>query len=96
MTTDDIYDAMVMCFLRACRRYDPLYTDKVRQVCEVLDGETFCQQFTADAVHQLWVLTLLGALGCWFASSTWSRCRQPEEGYRLSKGAVLATSASIL
>ena len=61
MTTDDIYDAMVMCFLRACRRYDPLYTDKVRQVCEVLDGKTFFQQFTADAVSSV---VGFDAVGC--------------------------------
>ncbi len=36
MTTEDVYDTLVFCFVRAARRYDPHYAEKTRQVCEVL------------------------------------------------------------
>ena len=35
-TTEDIYDTLVFCFVKAARRYDPHYADKIKQVCEVL------------------------------------------------------------
>lgn len=47
-TTEDVYDTLVLCFLRACRRFDPHYADKVRQVCEVIDA--LSGQFTAEQV----------------------------------------------
>lgn len=34
MTTEDIYDTMVFCFVKAARRYDPNYTLKTKRVCE--------------------------------------------------------------
>ncbi len=37
MTTEEIYDTLVFCLIRAMRQYDPLYSDKTRQVCEVID-----------------------------------------------------------
>lgn len=37
--SNDIYDTLVMCLISAAAKYDPFYTDKVRQVCEALDGE---------------------------------------------------------
>jgi hypothetical protein len=51
LTTDEVYDVMALCFLRACHRYDPCYQDKVKQVCEVLNGKT--QQFTPDDITAL-------------------------------------------
>lgn len=62
MTTDDIYDVMVLCFLRACRKYDPTYTDKVRQVCEVLNGKRFPKQFTADIVTEAVDFDAIGSI----------------------------------
>ena len=38
LSTDDVYDVMVLCFLRTISRYDPHYADKVRLVCEEIDG----------------------------------------------------------
>ena len=43
-TTEEIYDALAFCFMRAARRYDPFYTDKVKRVCKEIDGE---KKFTA-------------------------------------------------
>lgn len=37
--SNDIYDTLVMCLISAAAKYDPQYTDKVRRVCEALDGE---------------------------------------------------------
>jgi hypothetical protein len=35
-TTEDIYDTLVFCFMKAARQYDPFYADKTKQVCEVI------------------------------------------------------------
>ena len=35
-TTEDIYDTLVFCFVKATRQYDPHYADKIKQVCEVI------------------------------------------------------------
>lgn len=36
MTADEIYDALVLCMISALNKYDPGYTDKVKQVCEAI------------------------------------------------------------
>lgn len=38
MSSDDIYDTLVMCLMRAIRKYDPHYTSKVRVLCEAVDA----------------------------------------------------------
>jgi hypothetical protein len=35
-TTEDIYDTLVFCFVRASRKYDPFYAEKTKKVCEVV------------------------------------------------------------
>jgi hypothetical protein len=35
-TTEDIYDTLVFCFVKAARQYDPYYADKIKQVCEAV------------------------------------------------------------
>lgn len=45
-TTEDIYNTMVFCFVKAARRYDPHYAEKVKQVCEEISG--FKKQFTVE------------------------------------------------
>ena len=37
MSSDDIYDTLVLCLIRAVDKYDPTYTDKIQQVCQVVD-----------------------------------------------------------
>jgi hypothetical protein len=37
MTSDDIYDTLVLCLMRAVKKYDPFYTDKVKRVCNAID-----------------------------------------------------------
>jgi hypothetical protein len=32
-STDDIYDSLVLCLIRAVKKYDPYYTDKVKEIC---------------------------------------------------------------
>lgn len=36
-TTDDIYDSLLMCLMRAVQKYDPKYVDKLKKVCEAID-----------------------------------------------------------
>jgi hypothetical protein len=36
-TTDDIYDSLLMCLMRAIKKYDPLYVEKLRKVCDLID-----------------------------------------------------------
>ena len=43
-TTEEIYDTLAFCFMRAARRYDPFYTDKVKRVCKEIDAK---KEFTA-------------------------------------------------
>jgi len=50
MTTEDVYDTLVFCFVRAARRYDPHYADKTKKVCEVIcDLE---KHFTVEDVEE--------------------------------------------
>ena len=35
-TTEEIYDTLVFCFMKAARKYDPYYADKTKKVCEVV------------------------------------------------------------
>jgi hypothetical protein len=37
-SSDDIYDTLVMCLMRAIRKYDPHYTSKVKVLCEAVDA----------------------------------------------------------
>ena len=48
-TTEDIYDTLVFCFVKAARQYDPYYADKTKQVCEVI-GE-LPKQFTVQQLE---------------------------------------------
>ena len=55
MTSEDIYDILVLCLMRAIDRYDPTYTDKIRKVNQVIN-ESFPKrrgkaiEFTADEI----------------------------------------------
>ena len=48
-TTEDIYDTLVFCFVKAARQYDPYYADKTRKVCEELYGVQ--KQFTVEQLE---------------------------------------------
>jgi hypothetical protein len=48
-TTEDIYDTLVFCFVKAARQYDPHYADKTRKVCEELYG--LPKQFTVEQLE---------------------------------------------
>jgi hypothetical protein len=48
-TTEDIYDTLVFCFVKAARQYDPYYADKTRKVCEELYG--LPKQFTVQQLE---------------------------------------------
>lgn len=36
-TTDDIYDSLLMCLMRAVKKYDPFYVEKLKKVCDAID-----------------------------------------------------------
>jgi hypothetical protein len=36
-TTDDIYDSLLMCLIRAIKKYDPNYVEKLLEVCNLID-----------------------------------------------------------
>lgn len=36
-STDDIYDSLLMCLMRAVKKYDPFYVEKVKKACEAID-----------------------------------------------------------
>jgi hypothetical protein len=38
-STDDIYDSLLMCLMRAVKKYDPRYVEKLRNVCEAIDSK---------------------------------------------------------
>ena len=48
-TTEDIYDTLVYCFLKAARQYDPHYADKIKQVCEEI--HELPKQFTPEQLE---------------------------------------------
>ena len=48
-TTEDIYDTLVFCFVKAARQYDPYYADKTKQVCEVV--RELPKQFTSQQLE---------------------------------------------
>lgn len=37
-STDDIYDSLLMCLMRAVKKYDPFYVEKVKRACEAIDA----------------------------------------------------------
>jgi hypothetical protein len=36
-TTEDIYDTLAFCFVRAARKFDPHHTEKVQAVCKIIN-----------------------------------------------------------
>jgi hypothetical protein len=36
-TTEDVYDSLLMCLMRAIKKYDPRYVEKLKKVCEVIN-----------------------------------------------------------
>lgn len=38
-STDDVYDSLQLCLLRAVNKYDPFYVDKLKKVCEAIDAK---------------------------------------------------------
>ena len=52
MTTEEIYDTLVFCFMKAARKYDPFYTDKVEEVCATINvlPKQFTEQHLLDRV----------------------------------------------
>ena len=51
MEAEEIYDVLMEQFLKAVRKYDPRYTDKVKQVAEVLDEKLKQKEFTVADVN---------------------------------------------
>lgn len=51
-TTEEIYDTLVFCLIKAARKYDPFYTDKVEEVCAEIDvlPKQFTEQHLVDRV----------------------------------------------
>jgi len=60
-STEDIYDTLVFCFMRAARKYDPYYSDKTRKVCEVI-SEFPNKEFTRELVENRVDFDCLGIL----------------------------------
>jgi hypothetical protein len=51
-TTDDIYDIMVLCFLRVCNKYDPDYVCKIKEICEIINAEFSERVFTHEELNK--------------------------------------------
>jgi hypothetical protein len=51
-TTEEIYDTLVFCLIKAARKYDPFYTDKVEEVCGIINvlPKQFTEQHLLDRV----------------------------------------------
>lgn len=37
-TTEDIYDSLLICLIRAIKKYDPRYVEKLKKACDIIDG----------------------------------------------------------
>jgi len=59
-TSEDIYDTLVFCFVKAARQYDPFYADKTKQACEVISE--FPKQFTIEQLEARVGFDCLGIL----------------------------------
>lgn len=51
-TTDDIYDSLLMCLIRAINKYDPYYVDKLKRVCEAINVKCKGKQRRAGTVPE--------------------------------------------
>jgi hypothetical protein len=60
-TTEEIYDTLAFCFMKAARKYDPYYADKTRKVCEVI-SELPPGEFTRELVESRVDFDCLGIL----------------------------------
>ena len=51
-TTEEIYDTLAFCLIKAARKYDPFYTDKVEEVCATIEllPRQFTEQHLTDRV----------------------------------------------
>jgi hypothetical protein len=59
-TSEDIYDTLVFCFVKAARKYDPYYADKTKRVCEVI--VELPKQFTVQQLEARVDFTCTGIL----------------------------------
>jgi hypothetical protein len=48
-TSEEIYDTLVFCFVKAARQYDPHYASKTKEVCEVIPE--LSKQFTVEELE---------------------------------------------
>jgi len=49
-STEEIYDTLAFCFMRAARRYDPYYSDKTKKVCEEVNA--LPKQFNKEQLQE--------------------------------------------
>lgn len=49
-TTDEVYDALVLLFLRVCAHYDPLYPKKTEKVCKYIENQPAIDVITIDDI----------------------------------------------
>ena len=49
MDQAEVYDQLMMCLVRAVKRYDPFYHEKVKQVVDAVDEEFYAQKFVITA-----------------------------------------------
>jgi hypothetical protein len=68
MTTEDIYDTLAYCFMRAARRYDPYFTDKMKSICEAIHA--LPTSFKQAQLETRMVLTALAICATSFVRDT--------------------------
>lgn len=61
-TTDDIYDSLLMCLMRAIKKYDPLYVQKLKKVCEVIDARCKGKQRRVGTTPEFTALEISGKM----------------------------------
>lgn len=52
-TTEDVYDSLLMCLMRAIKKYDPKYVEKLKKVCEVIDAKCKGKPKRVGAIPEL-------------------------------------------
>jgi len=83
-TTEDIYDTLVFCFVKAARQYDPYFAYKTRKVCEELYA--LPKQFTVHSWKLESALIALGFCAILFVKIFWPQLLARRKSWDIVSG----------
>jgi hypothetical protein len=55
MTSDEVFDQLMLCMVKSIRKYDPFFHEKVKRVVDAIEGETLrdSKLFSTQSVNRV-------------------------------------------